>query len=75
MKSDTVNGIATVTFHHPKSNSLPGHILRAMAEAIGNAGRNKDVRVIVLRSDGDRAFCAGASFDELLAIETPEQGL
>lgn len=75
VKSDTSNGIATVTFHHPKSNSLPGHILRAMAEAIEKAGRNKDVRVIVLRSDGDRAFCAGASFDELMAIENPEQGL
>jgi methylglutaconyl-CoA hydratase len=75
VKSELSNGIATVTFHHPKSNSLPGHILRAMAEAIEKAGRSKDVRVIVLRSDGERAFCAGASFDELMAIENAEQGL
>jgi methylglutaconyl-CoA hydratase len=75
VKSATVDGIATVTFHHPKSNSLPGHILRGMAQAIEAAGRDEQVRVIILRSDGDKAFCAGASFDELVAIDTPEKGL
>lgn len=75
VKSAVEDGIATVTFHHPKSNSLPGHVLRGMAEAIGTAGRNSKVRVIVLRSDGDKAFCAGASFDELVAIDSAEQGL
>lgn len=68
-------GIATVTFHHPKSNSLPGHVLRGMAKAIEEAGRNPEVRVVVLRSDGDKAFCAGASFDELVAIDSKEKGL
>jgi methylglutaconyl-CoA hydratase len=68
-------GVATVTFHHPKSNSLPGHILRGMAEAIETAGQDPVVRVIVLRSDGDKAFCAGASFDELVAIDSAERGL
>ena len=75
VKSATEDGVATVTFHHPKSNSLPGHILRGMAAAIEEAGQDSAVRVIVLRSDGDRAFCAGASFDELVAIENAEQGL
>ena len=75
VKSDVIDGIATVTFHHPKSNSLPGHVLRSMAQAIEDAGRNTDVRVIILRSDGDKAFCAGASFDELASIDTKEQGL
>lgn len=68
-------GIATVTFHHPKSNSLPSHVLRGMAEAIEQAGRDPQVRVIILRSDGDKAFCAGASFDELVAIDDREKGL
>ena len=68
-------GVATVTFHHPKSNSLPGHILRSMAEAIEACGHDPSVRVIVLKSEGDKAFCAGASFDELVAIDSPEQGL
>ncbi len=75
VNSNTVGGIATVTFHHPKSNSLPGHVLRGMAKTIEDAGKNPDVRVIILRSDGDKAFCAGASFDELVAIDSKEKGL
>jgi methylglutaconyl-CoA hydratase len=68
-------GIATVTFHHPKSNSLPGQVLRSMAQAIEAAGKDPSVRVIILRSDGDKAFCAGASFDELVAIDSEAHGL
>lgn len=75
VKSTTEGGIATVTFHHPKSNSLPGHILRGIAEAIMAAGKDASTRVIILRSDGDKAFCAGASFDELVAIDHAEGGL
>jgi methylglutaconyl-CoA hydratase len=75
VNSKVEQGVATITFHHPKSNSLPGHVLRSMAHAIEQAGKDPDVRVIVLRSDGDKAFCAGASFDELVAIENAEQGL
>lgn len=70
----TTGGVASVTFHHPKSNSLPGHVLRGMAEAINQAGQDRTTRVIVLRSDGDKAFCAGASFDELLSIDNMEKG-
>lgn len=72
---ETSEGVATVTFHHPKSNSLPGHILSGMASAIRTAGGDHTVRVIVLRSEGDKAFCAGASFDELVAIDGPERGM
>lgn len=74
VNTSVANGIASVTFHHPKSNSLPGHILRSMAEAIEQAGKDPQVRVIVLRSDGDKAFCAGASFDELVAIADESRG-
>lgn len=66
--------IATVTFHHPQSNSLPGDILDQLAQNIEDLGRNAEVRVIVLQSEGPKAFCAGASFDELMAIENAEQG-
>jgi methylglutaconyl-CoA hydratase len=75
VNSNTAGGIATVTFHHPKSNSLPGHLLRGMAKAIEEAGKDPDVRVIILRSDGEKAFCAGASFDELVSIDSKEKGL
>lgn len=68
------NNIATVSFFHPKSNSLPGSLLRLIAAEIDKLGTNDDVHVIVLMSEGEKAFCAGASFDELLAIDDFETG-
>ena len=68
------NGIATVTFSHPQSNSLPGDVLRKLASEIEAAGKNKEVKVIILKSEGEKAFCAGASFDELIAIQDLETG-
>ena len=62
-------GLAEITFFHPKHNSLPGAILAQLRQAIESAGRDDAVRVIVLKSEGDRTFCAGASFEELVAIE------
>lgn len=63
------DGIGTITFHHPKSNSLPSKVLKQLAETITDFGNQADVRVIVLQSEGNGAFCAGASFDELLTLE------
>lgn len=71
----TADGIATIEFFHPQSNSLPGTLLEALASEIRQAGTDETARVIVIRSAGTKAFCAGASFDELLTIETEEQGL
>ena len=75
VKSEVHNGISSITFFHPASNSLPGIILSKLSEAIRNAGEDRDVRVVILKSEGDRAFCAGASFDELLAISNEAEGL
>lgn len=69
------SSIATVTFFHPLSNSLPGRVLAQLAQTVSEAGARKDVHVIVLQSAGERAFCAGASFDELMAIEDEKTGL
>jgi methylglutaconyl-CoA hydratase len=66
---DITNGIATVAFYHPKKNSLPGTLLRRLAAAIDRVGVDDRTRVVVLKSEGDGPFCAGASFDELLAID------
>jgi methylglutaconyl-CoA hydratase len=68
------DGIATVSFHHPKGNSLPGSLLSELANEITALGKNPETRVIVLRSEGTGPFCAGASFDELTAISTPAAG-
>jgi methylglutaconyl-CoA hydratase len=67
-------GIATVTFGHPLSNSLPSKILQKLADTITDLGENDAAKVIILKSEGDRAFCAGASFDELIAIKDLESG-
>ena len=74
VESAVKDGIATVRFAHPKSNSLPGALLGKLADVISAAGRDPAARVIVLRSEGEGAFCAGASFDEFRAIESAEQG-
>lgn len=63
------NGVGIIEFFHPKSNSLPAKLLLNLTKAIKEFGKSEDVKVIVLRSAGDGAFCAGASFDELLAIK------
>ena len=74
VRSAIEDGIATITFHHPKSNSLPGTLLAELASAVRTAGDDTKARVIVLRSDGESAFCAGASFAELQAISDSEGG-
>jgi methylglutaconyl-CoA hydratase len=75
VKTETQENICTITFFHPQSNSLPGAILNQLADAIRNAGNASDSAVIILKSGGEKTFCAGASFDELIAIKTEEEGL
>jgi methylglutaconyl-CoA hydratase len=75
VKSEFHNGVTTIEFFHPQSNSLPGKLLEELAQKIHGAGNDDDTKVILLRSGGDKAFCAGASFDELASIKTKEQGL
>jgi len=74
VKITTENSVGTIEFFHPQSNSLPGHILAELANTITSAGKDENIKVIILKSAGERAFCAGASFDELVAIDTPENG-
>ncbi len=66
--------IATIYFAHPKQNSFPRHLLQDLHQVFLSLAKNTEVYVIVLTSDRDKAFCAGASFDELLQIKTPEEG-
>ncbi len=68
------NNIGTVEFYHPKGNSFPGVQLQKLADTIKECDTNPDIRVIVLKSAGEGAFCAGASFDELIAIDDYETG-
>jgi methylglutaconyl-CoA hydratase len=71
---ETHKGITTIEFFHPQSNSLPHRILESLANEIHDAGTDSDTKVIILRSGGEKAFCAGASFNELTKIENQKQG-
>ncbi|MGZ3750057.1 MAG: enoyl-CoA hydratase/isomerase family protein [Mucilaginibacter sp.] len=68
------DGLSTISFYHPSQNSLPARLLDQLCDEIEKAGSSPDTRVIVLKSGGDRTFCAGASFDELLQIKDKEAG-
>jgi methylglutaconyl-CoA hydratase len=68
------DSIASITFAHPKSNSLPSALLRALAKEITDVSGNSGIKAIVLRSQGDKAFCAGASFDEMKAVTDAPSG-
>ncbi len=71
--SELKNNIAEITFGTPKSNSLPGAILEKLAQTILDQGTKDEVKAILIKSEGSKAFCAGASFDELLEIEELEK--
>ncbi|UOG75907.1 enoyl-CoA hydratase/isomerase family protein [Hymenobacter tibetensis] len=73
--STDAHGITTITFFHPSHNSLPSRVLTDLAATISQYGQDEQTKVIVLQSEGEKTFCAGASFDELQIIETKEQGL
>lgn len=75
VRTEFNHGITTIEFFHPQSNSLPARILDELAQAIHGAGNDSETHVVLLRSAGEKAFCAGASFDELMAISTEEEGL
>ena len=67
------NNIATVQFYHPASNSFPSELLERLATAFNELSLNNEVHVIILKSEKDKAFCAGASFEELLAVSNLEE--
>ncbi|GEO11973.1 enoyl-CoA hydratase/isomerase family protein [Segetibacter aerophilus] len=74
VKTEKEHGITTIEFYHEQSNSMPGKLLEALAQAIHSEGVNSSTKVIILKSAGDRAFCSGASFGELEKITTPQEG-
>ena len=74
VRSETHNSVCTIEFFHPLHNSLPTKILDELTHEIHIAGNNADARVVLLKSAGSGTFCSGASFNELAAITTREEG-
>jgi len=75
VKYSAENNIGTIEFFTAQHNSLPAKILSQLAETIENAGADKESKVLILKSGGNKTFCAGASFDEILLIENEKQGV
>ena len=71
---DIINSVGYITFFHPSSNAMPGYLLKQLTETLEQAGNDDHIKVIVLQSEG-RTFCAGASFDELMALENLDQAI
>lgn len=71
---DIKDKIGTITFFHPQSNSLPENLLNKLTDTITECGNNDDVNIIILKSEGERVFCAGASFDRLITINDKKAG-
>lgn len=74
IKTQIANNIAKVTFSHPASNSFPSSLLQQLTDELQSLHKNEDVTIIVLQSEGSGVFCAGASFDELVAISNYQEG-
>lgn len=63
--TETAGSIRTLTINRPdKLNALNRAVIDALDDAIGQAAADDDVRVIVLRGAGDKAFVAGADISE-----------
>ncbi|MFN3307328.1 MAG: enoyl-CoA hydratase/isomerase family protein [Candidatus Kapaibacteriota bacterium] len=69
VRKEIVNSVGIVSFYHPKSNSLPSNLLKEMEIAINELSEKEAAKVILIKSEGDRAFCAGASFEELVSLK------
>lgn len=74
VRSELSQGIRTIAFSHPSHNAMPGEQLRRLTKAISEAGSDPETRVVILKSGGEKTFCAGASFDELASIQDLEHG-
>ena len=71
---NVIGGVASISFSHPQSNSLPSRLLKELTESLNKLAEDKNAHVIIIRSEGEKSFCAGASFDELLEIKDFKTG-
>jgi len=69
------NKVVTLSFYHPASNSFPSYLLKELTKTISEIGTYDEAKLIILKSEGNKSFCSGASFNELLAIKNLNQGI
>lgn len=66
------HNIATISFYSIKSNSFTSIMLHELSQLLDEVSKNETINVVILKSEGEKTFCAGASFDELLQVENEE---
>ena len=74
VKLTTSNSIGIIEFFHPMKNSMPTELLKKLKNSIDKASKDEQIKIIILRSGGNRVFCAGASFQELVTIKNTNEG-
>ena len=74
INTEIKNNIATISFFHPAGNSFPSSLLKKLSDEFKSLGSSNKISIIILKSEGTGAFCAGASFDELLAVSNLTEG-
>lgn len=69
------DGIAIITLNRPRAlNALSRALARALLEATRDLAARADVRVLIVRGAGDRAFCTGADLRERKTLSPDEKG-
>lgn len=66
------DGIAYITLNRPqKLNAYNTRMRDDLYEVLGAIKDDPDVRVVILRAAGEKAFCAGADLSEFLTAPSP----
>ncbi len=73
VKNYCEGNIGFLEFGNPAGNSLPSPLLKAFKAGLIALEKDSNVRVIVIQSFGDRAFCGGASLAEMKTLQTLEE--
>jgi len=63
------NGVAVVNLNHPPLNILTDQIMKDMNAVLDELDRNRDVRAVVISTEGTKTFTAGVSIDQMNAAD------
>src|SRR3954453_7031149 len=68
-------GVATLTLNRPAAlNAISRALAADLLAALGDLAARPDLRVVILRGAGERAFCTGADLKERASLSAAERG-